>query len=452
MKPIRALRRFISNTDRLNDLTTITGQMQGALSDLRQLFGEKMDRLIQSIDNQSLLPKERLTDSRQADLLEATTVTADGATADNRVSAPGLRDSWLNDPSPQPPSPPRWSATLVPATNGNGVTISPPTNALVSYQPLLNALASWQGVVPKGYLVDCLGILTDAHFRAQFGLDPGKTGGEFTCTEIPKIHGENGNGELWFEYVDWFEAARRAREHFVMITLGALYGAQAVGAHRVLQIVNPLPSTLVAVEPVPENYLWMRKHFRDNGIDPDAHLLIGAAISDSNNPIFFPVGGAGFGANNCISTDSSNERRILVEQLIAEGKAASTLRNLMLSNTTGVIHNLVPGEHVTGKIDLVSAITLRDILPAFDVVDYLEADIQQSEQRVFPPFINLLKKKVKRIHIGTHGADTHQMLHDLFAKNGWEIVFSYQPNGRYDSELGNFELNDGVLTVRNPNL
>ena len=41
---------------------------------------------------------------------------------------------------------------------------------------------------------------------------------------------------------------------------------------------------------------------------------------------------------------------------------------------------------------------------------------------------------------------------DLFADNGWEIVFNFAPNGEYDSALGRFVMNDGVLTVLNPSL
>jgi len=33
-----------------------------------------------------------------------------------------------------------------------------------------------------------------------------------------------------------------------------------------------------------------------------------------------------------------------------------------------------------------------------------------------------------------------------------EIVFSYPPNRRFESPLGGFSTNDGVLTVRNPDL
>jgi hypothetical protein len=71
---------------------------------------------------------------------------------------------------------------------------------------------------------------------------------------------------------------------------------------------------------------------------------------------------------------------------------------------------------------------------------------------VFPPCIDLLGKKVRRIHIGTHGTDVHKALHDLFQQNGWDIIFSFEPNATFDTPLGCFDTNDGVLTVRNPRL
>ena len=64
----------------------------------------------------------------------------------------------------------------------------------------------------------------------------------------------------------------------------------------------------------------------------------------------------------------------------------------------------------------------------------------------------MLKRKVRRIHIGTHGKDVHWTLHKLFEKNGWEMLFSYEPNSVHQSALGQFITNDGILTVRNPHL
>ena len=125
-----------------------------------------------------------------------------------------------------------------------------------------------------------------------------------------------------------------------------------------------------------------------------------------------------------------------------------------MHNKTGLQIELVPGsEHnFVGELQFVSAISLREILGPFDYIDYLEADMQQSEIVVFPPFIEQLTKKVRRIHIGTHGGDVHQALHDMFELHGWEMIYSFAPNTKFETALCTFETDDGVLTVRNPAL
>lgn len=321
-------------------------------------------------------------------------------------------------------------------------------NRIADYSNVFDGINAWTGLVPRGYLVDFVGTLTDANFRVMFGVNPAEVGGGYQETRLPTI----ADGEGWFEAVNWIVAARTAREHFSMITLGACYGAQAVGSHRALQHLNPMPYKLVAVEPEPDNYEWVRRHMRDNGIDPDDQWLIKCAISAANDPVLFPIGSPGSGAQNCVATNEDLSRMLYAEEIIAAGRADETLRNIMTTNSTGIMKDLVPGENFPAEIKMVSAVTLRDVLGPFDVVDYLESDIQQSEILVFPPYMELVKQKVRRVHIGTHGADVHNTLLKLFQKDGWDVVFNYAPNATYETALGSFSTNDGVLTVRNPNL
>ena len=324
-------------------------------------------------------------------------------------------------------------------------------NDLAAFRDVFADVTPWSGENPDGFLVDFMGTLTDVEFRLDFGGDRAAAKPRHVTTELPVI-GDGSNGEGWFEAVNWVEAAREARGRFVMITLGACYGAQAVGAYRAIQMINPMPCRLVLVEPEPDNCEWIARHLRDNGIDPEKQWLVPFAISNKTDPVLFPVGSPGTGAQNCFSTNEQASRKVYADQLIKGGDPAEALRNLLLHNTTGITKDLVPGRNFNAEIKVVSAITLKELLGPFDVVDFLESDIQQSEILVFPPFIELLGKKVRRIHIGTHGAETHDTLHKLFKGHGWEIIFSYAPNAMHDSALGKFETNDGILTVRNPNL
>ena len=324
-------------------------------------------------------------------------------------------------------------------------------NDLLSHQALLDALTPWSGYVPPAHVANLFGVLTHVRFQPLSGIEPSAVGGGHVDVKLPQLI-DGGRSEWWFETVNWLGAAREARERFVMVSLGAQFGGQLVGAHHALQRTNPLPSLLVGVEPEPGNFAWMIEHFRANAIDPAEHWLLPLAIAGMADPVLFPVGGPGTGANNCVATNEAVAREQYVRELTVAGKAESALRSVLLDNTTGLRRALLPDGGYQAEIKFVSAITLSELLGPLARVDYLEADIQQSEILVSPPFLGLLRKKVHRIHIGTHGSDVHATLHALFEQDGWRIIFSYPPNGRFETAIGAIQTNDGVLTVLNPDL
>lgn len=322
-------------------------------------------------------------------------------------------------------------------------------NDMNRYADVFADITPWSGKLPAGFVVDFLGTLTSKEFLT-WGHHPAYVDGAILSLPRPSL-ADGGNGEFWFEAVDWVMAARAARGEFVVVTLGALYGYQVVGGYRALQAVhNPLPCKFVAIEPIPENVEWVRRHMRDNGINPDDHWIIQAVVSDTNDPVFFPVGAPGLGAQNCICTNEAHARRRYFEMAVESGRTTEVLESLLKQNSTCFQHDIIQGEGFLGEIKLVSAVTLQNVLAPLDRVDLLEADIQESEKIVFPPFRELLRKKVRRIHLGTHGRVVHEMLHHMFEEDGWEIVFSFEPESLHKTEIGSFATNDGVLTVVNP--
>src|SRR5258708_22266722 len=72
-------------------------------------------------------------------------------------------------------------------------------NRMELYADLFEGVTPWAGDVPKGYLVDFSGALTDAKFRTMFGVDPATAGGGPVQTRLPVI----GDGEGWFEAANW---------------------------------------------------------------------------------------------------------------------------------------------------------------------------------------------------------------------------------------------------------
>jgi hypothetical protein len=317
----------------------------------------------------------------------------------------------------------------------------PAVDRFAEIEQLLAAITPWSGEVPPGYAVDFLGILTEGRFIWNAA---GPVAGGHLTTNRPTVESY---GEGWFEVADWLASARDARRRYVAVSLGAAYGAQLVGAFKALQALNPLPALLVAVDPVPENCVWVRSHMRTNGIDPDEHWIIEAAVAPDNEPVLFPVGAPGSGLNSSIEVNTPQFRQTAVDLLKRDGASERVLTNILLHNSTGIVREF--GFGLSGEIKFVSAVTLRDVLAPIDRVDLLETDIQRSEGEIFPPAMALVNRKVRRVHIGTHGRDVHDMLVALFARAGWEIVFDYGP-GKHLTPRGPLELGDGILTARNP--
>jgi hypothetical protein len=306
----------------------------------------------------------------------------------------------------------------------------------------MDRIVPWSGDVPEGYVVDSLGILTDGSFLWN------KTGPFTAHHEITPRPSVATWGEGFFELADWLLAARDARDRFVGISLGASYGAQLVVAWKALMAINPMPCRLVAIEPVPENCAWMRRHMAVNDIDPGEHWIVQAALAPDNEPVLFPVGAPGAGRAGCTDTNSVRFRQTYANLLCARGSAEQVLKDILFFNSTGLSYDL--GAGYEGELKFVSAVTLGDVLSPFDRVDLLEVDIQHSEIGVFPPFIDLINAKVRRVHMGTHGSEAHDLLRALFVGAGWEIVFDYAPDTRHVTESGTLEITDGILSAHNP--
>jgi len=309
---------------------------------------------------------------------------------------------------------------------------------------MLSRITPWSGYVREGYVVDFLGILTDGKFLWN---KTGPFGGRNVTTELPTVASY---GEAYFEIADWLYSARDASDRYVAISLGAAFGAQLVGAWKALQAINPMPAHLVAVEPVPKNCESARQHMADNGIDPEEHSIICAGLGADNEPMLFPVGAPGTGVTSAIGINSAESRQVYADLIARSGESERVLRNIFRHNSTGFTQQL--GHGYSGDIKFVSALTLRDVLSPFDRVDLLEVDIQRSEYDVIAPALDAVKRKVRRVHIGTHGRDIHAALRELFLRAGWEIVFDYRPDSQHVTERGTMALLDGILSARNPSV
>jgi FkbM family methyltransferase len=221
-----------------------------------------------------------------------------------------------------------------------------------------------------------------------------------------------------------------------MIELGAGIGCWVVRAAYAVQQYNPsLPYRLIAVEAEPTHFEWMRDHFLDNGINPDQHLLIHAAVSDKPGQASFYVENPGS------SADPS----------AWYGQALTKDYEVDLAASDATYGDFRVRRHQSGaKSIIVPAITLASILDGLQQVDLIHIDIQGAELGVVGSAIQELGRKVKRLHIGTHGHDIEAGLRELLKSHQWRCLADYPSFSREPTPWGPIDFQDGVQSWINP--
>lgn len=335
-------------------------------------------------------------------------------------------------------------------TSQNLAQKAPADDALSKLDALMGAfegIEPWKGEVATGRSRTFIGALSPVE-----AWDRGKTlpnGTEYHETQLPCVT----DGETFFEWISTLLAVRSAQRRFTMVSFGAHFGGPLVNAALALQRVNPMPFNLVGVEADPNTCVALADHFRENGIDPSDHWIINSALSDSNRPVVFPVCELRPGSNSALHTD--DQLQVLLDDIIKSGQAEAILKNIVLEGSTRVHIQLDRPEgtpEAVGELRFVSTNTVADILHPLAFVDYLEIDIQKAEGYALPPAIEILNRKVRWLHLGTHGFDIHDSMREMLVAHGWEILFDFRPATRFDTAEGPFETCDGVLSAYNPAL
>jgi len=284
---------------------------------------------------------------------------------------------------------------------------------LPDHHPVFARFVPWRGHVDPAWDVNFLGVRTRVAFTAGMARDV-PAAARFVETAYPSFD------EDYFEWIDVLDAVATATRRFTMVELGAGYGRWLVNAAAAARQCGGFELCLVAVEAEPTHYRWMRQHFTDNGISPESHRLVEAAVSTTQERVSFQIGEPSAWYGQAIELN-----RWRVPSVRRRGLAKRTLME-------------------------VPAVTLPGILGDLDEIDLIDADLQGIEADVFESAEALLSEKVKRVHIGTHGARNERRLRRLFAALGWENVYDYPSGTEVDTPWGRIAFQDGVQTWRNP--
>lgn len=298
----------------------------------------------------------------------------------------------------------------------------------VQHHPLVSLHDPAAVSCPSSFDCDFLGVKTRRAFVSGMVTD---TAREARPLSYPPFD------EEYFEWLDMLESIEQASETFVMIELGAGYGRWCVRAAAALRRRPDCRYQLVAVEAEPVHFRWIHDHFRDNGIDPNAQDLIWAAVGAKPGFVPFWVGAADGWYGQAIAPlgewpplpDVGARRRLKARSALGRPPATS-------SNDR--------------TVTWIPCVTLADVIAPYPKVDLIDLDIQGAEYDVLASAIELVNKRVLRLHIGTHSPQVEEQLRQLFTTHKWQLVHDYPCQTTSETAYGPIHFSDGVQTWVNP--
>lgn len=362
---------------------------------------------------------------------------------------------------------------------------------LPSNEDVLARLEPWTGTVPAGYIPTLFGARTAvifcAHWLQRDEIAEALSGSRQITHFVPAFC----NGEMFFEQANIARSILLQRptghDRFIVVELGGGYGPRAVDSALALRQLRPdLTPFLVVVEALPTYVDWCRQHFIANELHPDEHWIIPGIVAAEPIPALFNLRPNGFG--NQIADAGVMET---LGKVITDREAALALLGRLSQGSVYVKDDdhlgrkswrrrnakIVDGGRRTksflgdpnswtcdaametvryppsiSEFGFVSALTLPTILAPLPYVDFMDVDIQFAEADVIPPHLDLLKKKVRLLSIGTHSKEIHSTLYRCFESAGWRVVNDLEPWAHHVRGVESFDTKDGILTVQNPNV
>lgn len=277
-------------------------------------------------------------------------------------------------------------------------------SALWEFRPCTSTAAA------DGSFNDFLGTSTRCAFLPpHFGSLSGGVQGVPGLGSNPPLHDAA-------EWVGTLRAVLEARDRLTVVELGAGWAPWLVAAHAAGRKRRLPDIRLLGVEGSAEHIVFIRQHFRDNGLDPDQHRILHGAVAAADGIARFPR----------LSKPDEDYGAA------AAFDAAET-----------------PGKD-TYEIPCWSVATLLKDLPP--IVDLIHCDVQGAEADVLAAAMDELDKRVRRMVIGTHGRAIEGRLLEQFSSRGWRLEHETTCTYRQLSSGALVLLEDGVQVWRSARL
>jgi FkbM family methyltransferase len=284
---------------------------------------------------------------------------------------------------------------------------------LMLKHPIFDRFQAYSG--PQTQHVDWIGM----RYRPEWWPD-------VPTPEFPAL-----NEEL-FEWIDLLESVDAARGRFTMLELGAGFGRWGIRGALAAKQRGIRDIRARFVEGEPQHVRWIRDALALNGLDDIDAGIVEAATSYGGKPIPFAVAMKDYDARSWY------------------GQAVRPPAGLNPTERTYFgrrVHELSWGDAI-----YVDAVTFEELAAGLDLVDLVDMDLQGAELELIENAAALFSRKVRRVHIGTHGSQIEDKLRRIFQSEGWTPQWDFPLQTRVETEFGPVFFNDGVQGWINPRL
>jgi FkbM family methyltransferase len=300
-------------------------------------------------------------------------------------------------------------------------------------EAVIRAFPRYTGHGQPGFVTDFLGTRTRTGYIATLGHMDGAT------EDYPFPVNFHATAMEW---AGTLRSVLEAGDELVVVELGAGWAPWLVSAARAAELRGVGRVRLVGVEGDAGHCAFMRTHFADNGLDPDAHALIEGVVGPSDGWAEFAVVSDPASAYGTVADYGPKAPPPAGGLARRAYRKAKRLVKALLGRPAAPPSPIKPTRRVR-------CYSLETLLQPFERVDLVHIDIQGSEAEVVPAAAAVLDAKVRRVVIGTHGRAIEQGLLDGMAARGW--VLESDEGCRYVQAGRAMVLDlDGCQVWRNP--
>lgn len=219
------------------------------------------------------------------------------------------------------------------------------------------------------------------------------------------------------EWIGSLRSVLEAKDRLVVVELGAGWAPWLVSCALAARRRGIAEVCLIGVEGSLQHHQFMRQHFLDNGLDPDAHALYHAVVGIEDGLARFPRlidATADYGANAVFEADE------------------------------------IDGASARGPLEAVRSVSLARLLAEAGRVDLMHMDIQGHEGALLTAAFDAVDFHVHRAIIGTHSRSIDAVLLDLFSSRGWTMEHEQPARVTQRADGGLHFPSDGEQVWLNP--